>query len=67
MVSFKNLPSPLHMLVADSGGYFPLSRVTEYCCLSLSGATVPAWIDHMPESRGVGIRGSPAGAHFLQL
>lgn len=55
------------MLVADSDGYFPLGRVTEYCCLSLSGATVPAWIDHMPESRGVGIRGSPAGAHFLQL
>lgn len=52
---------------ADTGGCFPLGRVTEYCCLSPSGAPVPAWIDHMPESGGVGIRGSPAGAHFLQL
>lgn len=53
--------------VVDIFYIFPLGRVTEYRRLSLSGAPVPAWIDHMPESGGVGIRGSPAGAHFLQL
>lgn len=60
------LPAP--MLVADIAGYFSWGRATEYCCLSLSGATVPAWIDHMPESGGGGgLEGSPAGVHFLQL
>lgn len=59
--------SPVPLLGTDSGGCFPLGRVSDYRCLSPSAAPVPAWIDHMPESGGVGIRGSPAGAHSLQL